>query len=82
MRNLRQIQAYGLILDVNTKGWRKGHPEPYVSRPILQQAIAMGIPLVPGDDSLSVADVGVDIADAIRYLAEAGASTEWQKPTG
>ncbi|MEM7112614.1 MAG: histidinol-phosphatase [Chloroflexota bacterium] len=80
MRNLRQIKAYGLILDVNTKGLRKGHPEPYVSHPILQEAIALGIPLVPGDDSHGVADVGVDIKEGINYLKEAGAPTIWQKP--
>lgn len=80
MRNLQLIRKYGLILDVNTKGLRKGHPEPYVSQPILRAAITLGIPLAPGDDSHGVADVGVDIEQGIQYIKEAGGSTKWQKP--
>ncbi len=80
-RNLETIKELNLILDFNVRALAKGAIEPYVARPILHQAQALGIPLVPGDDSHSVAEVGLNIAEGIAILAELGVSTEWVKPT-
>lgn len=80
MRNLHAVKESGAILDYNIKGWRKGHPEPYISTPILQEALALGIPVVPGDDSHGVADVGEDLDKGIAWLQAAGAPTNWQRP--
>ena len=80
MRNLHAIKESGAILDCNTKGWRKGHPEPYISAPILQEVLALGIPVVPGDDSHGVAEIGTDLQRGIDWLQAAGAPTNWQRP--
>lgn len=50
-RNLEAIAERGCILDFNVRALSKGQREPYVSAPLLEQALALGIPLVPGDDS-------------------------------
>jgi histidinol-phosphatase (PHP family) len=79
-RNLACIRDLGLILDFNVRALVKGAPEPYIAAPILQAAHAMGIALVPGDDSHGVETVGRHIPRAIAQLQALGASTEWARP--
>ncbi|GBC61282.1 histidinol phosphatase [Desulfonema ishimotonii] len=79
-RNLELIRASGLILDFNMRALVKGATEPYVSRPILEQALELGIPVLPGDDSHSVGTVGLNVGKGIRILAEMGFDTCWQTP--
>ena len=54
--------------------------EPYVSAPILDQALELGIALIPGDDSHGVATVGRQLATGIRILRERGFDTHWRRP--
>ncbi len=57
VRNLEAIRDLGSILDYNLAALKKGQAEPYVSRPVLEQALKMGIAVVPGDDSHGVGNV-------------------------
>ena len=79
-RNLELIKALELSLDFNMRALSKGASEPYVSRPILEEALALGISVVPGDDSHSVDGVGRNLDMGIRILQDLGADTEWRIP--
>ena len=79
-RNLEKIKELGLILDFNVRALAKGQEEPYVSRSILQKALKMGIPLVPGDDSHGVDTVGLYCEQGICLLEELGFDTQWRTP--
>jgi histidinol-phosphatase (PHP family) len=46
----------------------------------LEQAVKLGIPLVPGDDSHSVESAGLYIDQVIELLVEVGANTNWRRP--
>ena len=79
-RNLREIRERGLILDFNLRALAKGQSEPYVSRPILEEARRMGIAAVPGDDSHGVDTVGLHCAEGVQVLRALGFDTEWRRP--
>ena len=79
-RNLEQIKGHDLILDLNLRALSKGASEPYPMRWILQQALEMGIAVVPGDDSHSADTAGLHIDAAIHMLQQLGADTNWRKP--
>ncbi len=81
-RNLHAIKRFGLFLDLNVRAIQKGASEPYVSRPILLKALSLGIPVVPGDDAHSVAEVGRHVKDGVRLLGELGFSVRWQELVG
>jgi histidinol-phosphatase (PHP family) len=80
LRNLARIKELDLILDFNVRALSKGAREPYISRPILVEAIKLGIPIVPGDDSHGTAEVGQYLDVAIEILEELGADTQWRMP--
>lgn len=80
VRNLELIGKMDLILDFNVAALRKGATEPYLSRPILDQALSLGIPVVPGDDSHGVDMVGAHIDTGMVILKKLGFSTDWAKP--
>ena len=79
-RNLQAIAALGLILDFNGRAISKGQKEPYVAPTILRRALELNIPVVPGDDSHGVKDVGAYSREGNRILAELGFDTNWRKP--
>ena len=81
-RNLEAIRDLDLILDYNVRAYDKGMDEPYVSRPILERALELGIAVVPGDDSHGVATVGRHIDRGSELLAGAGFDTDWRRPAG
>jgi histidinol-phosphatase (PHP family) len=81
-RNLTAIADLELIMDFNVAALRKGADEPYISRPILEMARDMGIPVVPGDDSHGADMVGTYIEEGIHRLQKMGLSTQWRKPAG
>ena len=78
-RNLAAVKELGLVLDLNMRALQKGASEPYLSRPILQKALEMDIPVVPGDDSHGVDTVGANIGDAIDLLNDMGFNTRWEE---
>lgn len=79
-RNLERISAYGLILDFNVSSFREGGSEPYVSGWILQRALALGIRVIPGDDSHGTKTVGLAVEDGIQTLKETGFDTGFPLP--
>lgn len=79
-RNLARIAELGLILDYNVRALAKGQPEPYLAAPWLREALALGIDVVPGDDSHGVATVGGHVAEGIALLQAAGANCRWRRP--
>ncbi len=80
-RNLRRIKKLNLILDLNVRSLGKGASEPYLSKPLMEFAIAQEIPMVPGDDSHGVASVGLNIRQGVEILVARGGSTTWTKPS-
>lgn len=79
-RNLQLIRRLELIMDFNLRSLLKGADEPYISRVILEMALAMGIAVVPGDDSHGLASVGANMEKAIAILHELGCDTAWREP--
>ena len=79
-RNLELIKDLDLTLDCNARALSKGAAEPYPTRTILQQAVDLGISIVPGDDSHGAETVGKHLDETIRILVELGADTNWRKP--
>jgi histidinol-phosphatase (PHP family) len=79
-RNLESIQQRKMILDFNLSALYKKNSEPYLSKPLLDKAIKMNIPVVPGDDSHSVEMAGVFIDEGIGMLKAAGCNGRWRKP--
>ena len=78
-RNLAFIKQEELIVDFNLRGFDKS-AEQYPSRPVLEQALDLGIAVVPGDDSHGVASVGRHFDRGIEVLRSLGAPLEWRKP--
>ena len=70
-RNLAFMKQHELILDVNLRGFDKGS-EQYPCLGILQTAMAMGVSMVPGDDSHGVASVGRNFDKGINVLRQLG----------
>lgn len=79
-RNLERIKELDLILDFNVRALLKGASEPYISRPILEQALLLDIAIVPGDDSHGIDSVGKNIKKGISILQESGFDTNWRIP--
>ncbi len=81
LRNLTCIKSLGTALDFNLRAFKKGAGEPYVSKPILHKALEMNIPVIPGDDSHGVCDVGNHMPLALEQLKNAGGRTHsWPPP--
>ncbi len=78
-RNLAFIADQGLILDFNLRGFDKTL-EQYPCMPLLEQALAMGIQVVPGDDSHGVSSVGRNYERGVEILARLGANLDWPRP--
>ena len=80
-RNLELMLRHQSILDYNVRALAKGAAEPYVARSILDAALQVGVPAVPGDDSHGVATVGMNLETGMHILAEMGFDTQWPRPT-
>ncbi len=79
-RNLALIAQLDLILDYNVAALRKGASEPYVSGPILDRAMQLGIAVVPGDDAHGADMTGAFISQGMAVLKQKGFSLDWRKP--
>lgn len=79
-RNLDCVAEQGVVLDVNLRAIAKGAPEPYPAEPIIKQAVARGIRMIPGDDSHAVADVGAHWERGLETLRQYGCSMQWSRP--
>ncbi|MEM7019500.1 MAG: histidinol-phosphatase [Pseudomonadota bacterium] len=80
LRNLEKVKELGLILDMNVRAMTKGADEPYISKPLMEFAIAEGIALSPGDDSHGINSVGANLVEGAEILKARGGQTTWAKP--
>jgi histidinol-phosphatase (PHP family) len=71
-RNLKVIKDYEIIIDYNQRALIKKMKEPYPCKSILDEAVDLGIKIVPGDDSHSCNDVGFKIIEASNFLINQG----------
>lgn len=69
---LAAIAESGLIVELNTAGWRKGLDAPYPSADILRRIQALKIPVTVNSDSHSPADVDAGFDEARSFLAGLG----------
>ncbi|MDY6792675.1 MAG: histidinol-phosphatase [Thermodesulfobacteriota bacterium] len=79
-RNLKLIKKLDLIMDYNLRALYAGASEPYPSRPILLQALDLGIAVVPGDDSHGVETAGMHVKEGIKNLQDLGFDIQWRTP--
>ncbi|MCP4116814.1 MAG: histidinol-phosphatase [Desulfobacteraceae bacterium] len=80
VRNLELIKARGAVMDYNLRALLKGAREPYITAPILELARKMEIPVIPGDDSHGVSDIGKNMDRAVETLHKLGFDTNWSLP--
>lgn len=76
-RNLKLVRDKDLLLDLNTRAYKKGAAEPYPCRAIMETAREMDIAMVPGDDCHDVPSVGYKIGQAVHMLDNLGFDTDW-----
>ena len=79
-RNLCRIKDLGLCMDYNLRPLSRGEAQVYPCHDILNRALALGIPMVPGDDSHGSHQAGAHVKEAVRDLAALGFSTDWPTP--
>ena len=79
-RNLQIIRRYDLIMDYNVSPLWEGEREPHMSGWILRRAFALGITVIPGDDSHGTKTVGAAIEDGIKILKDTGFDTSFPMP--
>lgn len=72
VRNLERIVEQGGLMEVNSSALRKGLKEPYPTRSVCVEFLAMGGKLTMGDDSHGVAQVGACFEGAMEYLESLG----------
>jgi len=72
-RTLQAIAQAGTCVEINTSGYRHPelrHPQPYPALPLVEQALALGIPLAVNSDAHAPAQVGLrftEVADWLRH---------------
>lgn len=72
---LDEIKKADLCLEINMSGLRHAElaqPEPYPSHAIIEQALAMGIPLMVSSDAHAPQQVGLGFAAMAGFLASKG----------
>ena len=80
LRNLALIKDLGLVLDYNLRPLWRGEKAAYLAPMILEQARALNIPLVPGDDAHSRKQAGMFVSQAVDNLEQMGFPTQWPRP--
>ncbi|MCA1794914.1 MAG: histidinol-phosphatase [Desulfotignum sp.] len=79
-RNLDLIKDLNLVMDLNLRPLARGEAEPYPAKSILEKIRSRQIPMVPGDDSHSIAQAGKHVDAGIRLLEKMGFATKWPVP--
>ena len=72
VRNLKIIVEQGGLIEINTSALRKGLEEPYPTRSVCEEYLAMGGKLTLSDDSHGIDHVGTNYGKAIEYLESLG----------
>ena len=71
-RNIRAAIAANFVFEVNARGMRKGHPQPYPIAAVLKRIGQLGGEITFGDDSHAVDDVGNFYEQAYTYAKNQG----------
>lgn len=69
---LEAIRSVDAFVEVNTSGLRKGLPEPYPARWIVELGTRMGVKFCIGDDSHRPTQVGFGLDEAREHLLQSG----------
>ena len=81
LRNLELIKSLNLVMDFNLHPLTKGEEEPYITASILKIVKEKKIQIVPGDDSHSVSQAGLNVDKAVEILKTYGFKThKWPTP--
>jgi histidinol-phosphatase (PHP family) len=74
-RTLQEIKDAGLCMEINTSGYRHAElpePQPYPMLPIVEQSLALGIPLTVNSDAHLPEQVGMQFGTVERFLKRKG----------
>jgi histidinol-phosphatase (PHP family) len=74
-RALDAIKAADISIEINTSGYRHPElpePQPYPALPIVEQALALGIPLTINSDAHAPGQVGLKFAEVGSFLRRKG----------
>lgn len=69
---LRQISEAGIAMELNASGLSKPCAEMFPSRPVLEEALRLGIPLTLGSDAHDPMKLGDGLAEARQLLWDVG----------
>lgn len=69
---LRQIAEAGIAMELNASGLSKPCAEMFPSRPVLEEALRLGIPLTLGSDAHDPLKLGEGLAEARQLLWDVG----------
>ena len=70
-RTLEEIKAAGICLEINTSGYRHSEqpePQPYPTLPIVEETLALGIPLTVNSDAHAPDQVGLKFREIETFL--------------
>lgn len=71
IRNLKYIESYGGVIEINTSALRKGLKEPYPSKQVVDLVKQYcGARFVLSDDAHAVSHVGVCYLEALAYIRD------------
>jgi len=71
---LKAIKKSNMVMEINTSGLRKPTAEIYPSKPLLQEAYSLNIPITFSSDAHAVKQIGVGYDQAIALAKEVGYS--------
>jgi histidinol-phosphatase (PHP family) len=77
-KTLQEIKHADVCMEVNTSGFRHPElpqPQPYPSLPVVEQALALGIPLTVNSDAHAPEQVGLEFPRIERWLIQKGCRT-------
>jgi histidinol-phosphatase (PHP family) len=67
-RNLRRAAELGILVEINSRAYKKKLPEPYPHGALLDEAVRLQVRFCLGDDSHCAADVGMHYTRLPDYL--------------
>jgi len=69
---LKAAKKSGAAIELNTAGLRKDCREIYPNRALLEAAFRLGVPITFGSDAHAVAEVGLNLRDAVELARSVG----------
>lgn len=71
-KSLQQIKKSGMVLELNSAGYRKPVGEQYPSRELLELAFELDIPITFSSDAHSIEQIGFKYQEATQLAKEVG----------